>query len=127
MPYTLYLSIKGRQKMIFLKFELGALHGCTWPNIIHIIDSTHYNTENIVHFRLMLFTHFFKSILTSNIHRNCFVLWFTKAIVCCTGVISCISPVDVCYSQHLSFFHHNSFSLVPRLFFSPSDVWFWST
>ena len=40
-------------------------------------------------------------ILSSNIHWNCSVLWFNKAIVCCTGKCSCITPVDVCYSQHL--------------------------
>ena len=70
---------------------------------------------------------FFQCILTSNIHINCLALWFTKAIVCCTGIISCISPIDVCYIQHLSFLHHNSISLVPRLLFGPGDVWFWLT
>ena len=70
---------------------------------------------------------FFQCILTSNVHINCLILWFTKAIICCTSIISCISPVDVCYSQHLSFLHHTSISLVPRLLFSPSDVWFWYT
>ena len=70
---------------------------------------------------------FFQSILTSHIRINCLILWFTKAIICCTGKCSCISPVDVCYSQHLSFLHHNSISLVSRLLFGPSDVWFWST
>ena len=71
---------------------------------------------------------FFQCILTSNIHINCLLLWFTKAIVCCTGKYSCISPVDVCYSQHLSALYHTSISLLePRLLFGPSDVWFWLT
>ena len=37
----------------------------------------------------------FQCILTCNIHIDSLVLWFTKAIVCCTSKCSCISPVDV--------------------------------
>ena len=94
---------------------------------VQVIDKkVHYNTENIwkVHLCLTLVNVFFQCILTSNIHINYSVLWFTKAIVCCTGIISCIRPVDVCYNQHLSFLHHNSISLVPRLLSGPGDVWF---
>ena len=69
----------------------------------------------------------FQWILTNNIYIYGSALWFTKAIVCCTGIISCINPVDVCYSQHLSFLHHMSISLVPRLLFGPGDVWSYST
>ena len=97
---------------------------------IKVIDSTvHYNTENIckVHLCLTLVNVFFQYILTSDIHINCLVFWFTKAIICCTGKCSCISPVDVCYGQHFSFLHHTSISLVPRLLFGPGDVWFKST
>ena len=31
--YGDHFKIEGRQKVIFKKFELGAQHGCTWPNI----------------------------------------------------------------------------------------------
>ena len=58
---------------------------------IQVIDSTvQYDTENIwkVHFRLTLVDVFFQCILTSNIHINCLVLWFTKAIICYTGKCS---------------------------------------
>ena len=98
--------------------------------LIQVIDSTvHYNTENIwkVHLCLTLANVFFQCILTNNIHINCSVPWFTKAIVCWTVIFSCISPVDVVYIQHLSFLHHNSISLVPRLLFGPGDVWFYFT
>ena len=71
---------------------------------------------------------FSQCILTSNSHINCLILWFTKAIICCTGIFSCINPVDVCYGQHLSFLHHNSipwfpnFSLVQVMFGSGRPV-----
>ena len=93
--------------------------------LIQVTDSIHLNTENSirkVHLCLSE-SKFFQCILTSNIHINCLILWFTKAIVCCTGIISCISPVHVCYSQHLSFLYHTSTSLVPRLFFGPGNAW----
>ena len=83
---------------------------------IQVTDSiVHYNTEDKwkVHLYLTLVKVFLNErILSSNIHWNCSVLWFNKAIVCCTGKCSCITPVDVCYSQHLSFLHHTSISLV---------------
>ena len=97
---------------------------------IKVIDSTvHYNTENIwkVHLCLTSVYGFCQYILTSNIHINHLVLWFTKAIVCCTGKCSCVGPFDVSYIQHFSFLHHTSISLVPRLLFGPTDVWFKST
>ena len=83
-----------------------------------ILSIVHYNTENIWKVQC---------ILTNNIHVNCSVLWFPKTIVCCTGECSCISPFDVCYSQHLSFLYHTNISLVPRLLFGPGDVWFYLT
>ena len=58
--------------------------------LFQVIDSTHCNTENkresaslfnIIHT-------FFQCILTSNIHMNCSLFWFTKAIICCTGKCS---------------------------------------
>ena len=98
---------------------------------IKVIDSTvHYNTKNNYIESASLFNIsqcFFQCILTNNIHVNCSVLWFTKAIVCCTCKCSCISPFDVCYSQHLSFLHHTNISLVPRILFGPGDVWFYLT
>ena len=110
-------------------FEKLSLEPCMdVPNrtSIQVVDSTvHYNTVKCLGstspFNIV---NFFKFILTSNIHINCSVLWFTKAIVCCTSKLSCISPLDICYSQHLSFLHHTSTSLVPRLLFCPGDVWF---
>ena len=114
-------------KGIFFKIELVALHGCTQPNINKNKwqHSTLQHRKHIKSAFLFNISHcFFQYILTSNIHINCLILWFTKAIVCCTGKCSCINPFDVCYSQHFSFVHHTSISLVPRPLFSPCDVWF---
>ena len=127
--YGNHFTIEGHQRVIFWKIELGAHHGCTLPNINtsnwqYTLEHRKYG-ESVSVFNIIQC--FSQCILTSNIHINCLIHWFTKAIVCCTGIISCISPVDVCYSQHLSFLHHNSISLVPRLLFGPSDVWFWLT
>ena len=121
--YCDHFTIEG----FFEKLGLGPCVDVLSQTSTKVIDSTvHYNTENIwkVHLCLTLINVFFLYILTSNIHINCSVLWFTKPIVCCTGKCSCISPFDVCYGQHLSFLHHTSISLVPRLLFGPGDVWF---
>ena len=97
--------------------------GVLGQKLIQVIDSTVFYNINIkekcitvLHYSNIFSMH----ILTSNIHINCLILWFTKAIVCCTGIISCIIPVDVFYSQHFSLLHK-----VPRLFFGPVDGWFW--
>ena len=96
---------------------------------IQVIDSTaHYNKED--KWKVHLCSTLFKALSMhthNNIHINCLVLWFAKAIICYTGECSCISPVDVCYSQYLSFLHHTSISLAPRPLFGPGDVWFWSS
>ena len=124
------LQLKVAKKQFFEKLSLEPWIHVLSQTSIQVIDSkVHYNTKNIVESTSLsnINQSFSQCILTSNIHINCSFLWFTKAIVCCTGITSCISPLDVCYSQHLSFLHHTSISLVPRLLFGPSDVWFWST
>ena len=123
MVTTLKLKVANRWFLENLSLEL-----CTdilSQTSIQVIDSkAQYITTQKIYGK---YISFFKCILTSNIHINCLVLWFTKAIVCWTIIFSCISPVNVFYIQHLSFLHHNSISLVPRLLLGPGDVWFWST
>ena len=112
---------------IFWNIELSrALHGCTYPNI----NTSNWQLSTLQQRKYMESTSlfnisqcFFQCILTSNIHINCSVLWFTKAIVCCTGKHACISPVDVCYIQLFSFWELTSILLVPRLLFGPCDGW----
>ena len=120
--YGNHFTIEGHQRVIFWKIELGAHHGCTLPNINtsnwqYTLEHRKYG-ESVSVFNIIQC--FSQCILTSNIHINCLILWFTKAIICCTGIFSCINPVDGCYGQHLSFLHHNSISLVPGLLFGPS-------
>ena len=135
-----FLSVCFKATILWLKvakrqfFEKSSLEPCMDVILsqisIKVMDSTvYYNTENTwkVHLCLTSMSAFFQYILTNNIHINCLALWFTKAIICCTGKCACITPIDFCYSQHLSFLHHTSISLVPRLLFGPSDAWFWST
>ena len=123
MVTTLKLKVANRWFLENLSLEL-----CTdilSQTSIQVIDSkAQYITTQKIYGK---YISFFKCILTSNIHINCLVLWFTKAIVRWTIIFSCISPVNVFYIQHLSFLHHNSISLVPRLLLCPGDVWFWST
>ena len=126
--YCNHFTIEGLQKAIFEKLSLEPCMDVLSQTLIQVIKSTVLqHRENIKKLHLCLTLVMFFSmhtVLTNNIHINCSVLWFTKAIVCCTGIISCISPVDVCYSQYFSFLHHNSISLVPRLLFGPSNVWY---
>ena len=120
------LQLKVAKRRFFENLSLEPCMDVLGQTLIRVIDSTvHYNTEDEWKEHLLNISQSnFQCILTSNSHINCLVLRFAKAIVCCTGKCSCISPVDVCYSQRLSFLHHISF---PSLFFGPSDVWFWST
>ena len=128
-PFYNWPSLQGKfMKKLSLKPCMDVLS----QTLIQVNDSkVHYNCTEYkwkVHLCLIIVKVFHNAlILTSNNHINCLVLWFTKAIVCYTGIIPCITPVDVCYSQHLSFLHHNSIPLVPKLLFGPSDVWLHST
>ena len=128
--YGNHFRIEGHQKVISWKIELGALHGCTYLNM----STSNWQHSTIQHRKYKessslsnISQSFFQCILTSNIHINCLVLCFTEAIVCCTGIFSCISPLHVFLSQQVSFLHHTSISLISGLPFGPSDVWFWST
>ena len=125
------LRLKVTKRWFLQKLSLKPCMDVLSQTSIKVIDNTvHYSKENIwkcIPACLAFVNVFFGYILTNNIHINCLVLWFTKAIVCCTGKYSCISPADVCYSQHLSYLYHTSISLVPRLLFGPGDVWFYLT
>ena len=121
-----HFTIEGHQTVIFWRIELmEPSMDVLSQTLIQVTDSMHLNTENSIRkvHLCLTWVNVFQCILTSNIHINCLILWFTKANVCCTGIISCISPVDVCYCQHLSFLHHTSTALVPRLFFGPVNAW----
>ena len=126
--YSDHFTIEG----FFEKLSLEPCMDVLSQTSIKVIDSTvHYNRENTWKMHLwvcltFISECFLQCILTSNIHINCSVLWFTKAIVRWTVIFSCISSVDVCYTQHFSL-HHINIPLVPWLLFGPGDVWFYST
>ena len=123
------LRLKVAKRWLLEKFSLEpCMDVLSQASIKVILSIVHYNRKYRESASLFNISQcFFQCILTNNIHINCSVLWFTKTIVCCTGKCSCISPFNVCYSQHLSFLHHTNISLVPRLLFGPGDFWFYLT